>query len=176
VIEHAGEGLRAILDPPRPTAFTYVEGSLVGLIAIVVAVAAVPDAVFFWLLIPHRLSWLALGLDAADIWGALWLFGLYGTMARSPHTLEGERVTLHNGALQSLAFNRNDVAETTSLGVVKRRALPRKRGDGSLVLAFGGVPIVDVRFKIPTNGFTRVFVASDRPEALCAVLRPSSPP
>ena len=174
MIEHAGVGLRAFLDRSHPSAFTYVESSPIPLLAVLCAVAVIPDGALYWLMMPHALWWLALALDVAEIWTALWLFGLYGAMVRHPHVIESGRVTLHNGSLASIAFDREDVTEATPLGIVKRRRLPRQRGDGSRVLALGGVPVVDVRLKTPVNGVARVFVASDRPDALCAELMPSS--
>ncbi|HVA27472.1 MAG TPA: hypothetical protein VNF68_04795 [Candidatus Baltobacteraceae bacterium] len=173
MIEHAGVGLRAFLDGSQPSAFTYVESSPIPLFALLCGIGVIPDGVFYWLMMPHALWWLALALDVAEIWTALWLLGLYGTMVRNQHAIENERVTLYNGSLGSVAFDRGDVADATSLGIVKRRKLPRERGDGSKVLALGGVPVVDIRFKVPVNGVTRVFVASDRPEALCAELMSS---
>ncbi len=174
MIEHAGLGLRAFLNGPHPSACTYVESSPVPIVALLCGIGVIPDGVFYWLMMPHALWWLALALDVVEIWSALWLLGLYGTMVRNQHVIESERVTLYNGSLGSVAFDRGDVAGVTSLGVVKRRKLPRERGDGSKVLALGGVPIVDIRFKAPVNGVTRVFVASDRPDALCAELTLSS--
>ena len=176
MIEHAGEGLRAFLNPPRASALTYVEGSQIPLGAVIVAIAAVPDAFVLWLALPHGLWWLALLVDVLEIWGALWLFGLYGTMARSPHLIADGRVRLHNGALQTLEFERSNVAAAASLGSIRRRKLPRKRGDGSAVLALPGVPIVDIRLRNPVRGVNRIFVASDRPEALCALVGPELTP
>lgn len=65
----------------------------------------------------------------------------------------------HNGILKRVQVDRDDVASARALGGVKRRALPRTRGDGSTVLARGGVPVVEVQL----HSGKKLFVASDAP-------------
>lgn len=166
VARHIARGVRAFINPPRADAATYVGSSKVALLAVVLSIAVVPDALLLWMVIPHRLWRLDIALNVLDVWACAWAFGLYGTMVARPHELGSERIVFHNGVLGRAEVVRGEIADATALGVVRRRALPRRRGDGSQVLAFGGVPIVNVRLRDGRS----IFVASDVPHQLCSAL------
>lgn len=159
-------GLKAFVSPPRPDMRTYVNGSQCVMLAVIVTIAIVPDGFLFWMLMPRSLWWIVVILGVLEVWTSLWLFALYGSMVARPHEISGERIVLHNGMLGRVELEPKEIAAARSLGVVKRRALPRRRGDGSSVLAFGGVPVVEVELK---SG-RKIFVASDAPQVLCDAL------
>lgn len=166
VYAHITTGLKGLIDPPRPSHASYVNGSKVAMLAIILTLSIVPDAVFLWVLLPHHLWWLAIVLDVLEIWSCGWLFGIYGSMIARPHEIGEERIVFHNGILKRVRIDRSEIAAARAIGSVKRRALPRRRGDGSTVLALGGVPIVEISLR---SG-KKLFVASDSPQALCSVL------
>lgn len=176
VCSHALEGAKAFVNPARSTPYTYANGSKLVMMAVIVALSVVPDAFLFWILLPKQMWWLALLLDLLDIWACLWLFGLFGTMVRRPHEIHENRVVFRNGIFQTVSFNVQDIADVEEIGVVKRYKLPRKRGDGSTVLSFGGVPMLAVRLTQPAlenhaflpapRQVTKIYVASDAPSAL----------
>ncbi|HEV7180393.1 MAG TPA: hypothetical protein VGN11_10995, partial [Candidatus Baltobacteraceae bacterium] len=178
-------GVRAFINPGRPSPFSYVEGSKIVMVAVIMGVAVVPDAFLFWLLLPHALWWLALALNLLDIWACLWFFGLYGTMVRRPHEVSPERIVLRNGILQTVEIDPGGIEDVRELGIVKRWKLPRRRGEASAVLGLGGVAMVAIRLAEPAferraffprpRKIREVFVASDAPAAFCSALRELAP-
>lgn len=163
---HALAGLKGFLNPPRPSYASYVNGSKVPMLAMLLTLSIVPDAFLLWLLLPHRLWWLAIILDVLEVWSCVWLFGFYGTMIARPHEIGEKNAVFYNGILKRVQVDRAEIVAVRALGTPKRRALPRTRGDGSAVLVMGGVPVVEVQLR---RG-ERVFVASDAPHALCGML------
>lgn len=170
VLRHSYTGVKAFVAPPKPTYGSYVNGSPVGLIGMLLVLGVVPDAFLRWVFLPS-LAWpLALLIGALELWASLWIFGLYGTMAARPHEIASDGVVLHNGVLGSVRLHPHEITGVRVLETTKRRHLPRRRGDGSRVLALGGVPIVEIALENGQN----VFVASDAPYELRALLAAST--
>lgn len=165
VYAHILAGLKGFINPPAPSPSSYVNGSKIAMVAIILTLSVVPDAFLLWLLLPHHLWWLAIVLDVLEVWSCAWLFGLYGTMIARPHEIHEKHVVFHNGIVKRIRIERGEVVAARALGVVKRRALPRVRGDAVLLL--GGVPVVEVELRTGK----KVFVASDAPQALCTLLQ-----
>lgn len=170
MLSDALRGVRAFIDPGQPQMSTYIHGSKIVMAAVVMTAAIVPDGVLFWLLIPHRLWWIAALSDIADVWTALWLFAIYGSMARLPHEISPEKIVLRNGSRQSIELHPGQIGSATLAGLVKRRAVPRGPGERIAFLTFGGVPLVDVKLNAPAHGVDRILVASDNAELLAAEL------
>lgn len=178
LLAHARIGLRAFALPQAPCDTSYVVGSKVALGAVILAVAVVPDAVFLLLAIPHAYLLLAVLLSLLDVWAVVWLFGLYGTMVARPHDLGSDRVILHNGLLQSVAFSPKYVGDMTVRGRLKRRSLPRELREGAAFLGYGDIPMLQIDLREPASVYhafaqqprpvLRIFVASDAPEQLQA--------
>lgn len=176
LIASAGAGLRSFIDPPQASSRTYVHGSKIGMMAVIITLSVVPDGFLLWMLLPHHLWWLALLLDLLDVWACLWLFGLLGTMANRPHDIRANEIVLRNGILQSVRLNAAHIRDVCCIGTVKRRKLPRNRGERCAVLSMGGVPLVRIALNtpavehhlfrpLPREVFT-IFVPSDKPESL----------
>ena len=180
-IAHTRAGIEAFLAPSEPNETTYTQGSAIGLLAVMLTLAIIPDAIFLLLVIPRALLWLSVLFGAFDIWSCLWLIALYGSMATSPHELSSERIVLRNGLLQEVEFAPHFVREVRSLGRIKRRQIPRSQRRDAAFLGFGGVPIVEVTLERPAavrqsmrsrvRDARRIFVATDRPEAFCQRLQ-----
>ncbi len=180
VLSHALVGLRGFLTSLPVDPYSYVNGSKLVVAGAVVAAAVIPDGVLFWLLLPHRLWWLALVLDILDVWAFLWLFGLYGTMIRRPHTITSAGIVLRNGILARVDVDPSLITTVRNLGILKRYQLPPEEGRAFAALTFGGVPIVEIQTceKVPVHhqllpgrrAVDRIFVASDAPEILCREL------
>lgn len=176
LVVSAGAGLRAFISPPQASSRTYVHGSKIGIMAMIITLSVVPDAFLLWILLPQHLWWLAAVLDLLDVWACLWLFGLFGIMANRPHQIRAGEVVLRNGILQSVRLNAEHISDVHCIGTVRRRDLPRRRGDRSVVLSLGGVPFVQVDLSEPAiehhlfrarpRHALRIFVASDKPELL----------
>lgn len=162
IARHAWPGLRGSLLPPEKSAFTYAHNNKFGLLALVLAVSLLPDAVVVHLLVPRNLWWLALLLDFGALYSLLWAAGIYGTMLHAPHAIEGSMVTVRRGLLWQASFDLDDVESAT------RRDKP-----------LHGVPSVEIHLRRPacvhrlllgpTQARTLV-VASDMPERLIAAL------
>jgi len=180
IIAHAAIGLKAFIAPAKPTTFSYVHGSKIALAGAVVALSVLPDAVLFEFLIPRHFWWAAILLDVLNVWGCLWLFGVYGTMVRRPHVVSPNGITLHNGIMQRITFEPENVAQAKSIGLIKSYKLGRKRHDGSTVLTFGGVSLVQIRLKTPVlekhlfsvldRDVQTIYVASDESAKLALAL------
>jgi hypothetical protein len=152
---HSLAALKAFVNVVQHTPHSYIRGSKIIMAAAVMGVAIIPDAVFFRLVLPDKLWWLATLLDIVDVWAFVWLLGIYGTMARRPHEVSSEKVVFRNGILQTVEFDPKDIRGIRTVGIVKRRKLPRTRHDGSTVLTFGGVPLIDVRLRLRIDGRSR---------------------
>lgn len=149
VYSHIGAGLNGVVNPPRAGALTYVNGSKIVMLAIILTLAIVPDAFMLWLLLPHHLWWLALVLDVLEIWSCGWLFGLYGTMIARPHEIGEEHATFYNGVLKRTEVSRDDIVAAASRDIKRN-----------------GVPVVEIELR----GGKRLLIPSDAPDALVAVL------
>lgn len=141
VLGYVAVGFKAFLDPPQPCATTYVTGSKVITLVVLLAVSLIPDAVLLWLILPHAFWWIAALIDILELYACVWAIGLYGSMVAMPHELSGSRVVFNNGALESLQLERADIASARVLGAVKR-----------------------------LHGGRKIFVASDAPHHLCEAL------
>lgn len=67
VLSHAFAGLKTFVDVAHGSPRSYVKGSKIVIAAVAIGAAIVPDAVFFWLLIPHRAWWVAGGVPLLRI-------------------------------------------------------------------------------------------------------------
>ena len=181
VLLHARRGLRAFMLPQSPGATSYTNGSKIALLALIVGLSVLPDAIFLLLVIPRAYGWVSIVLALLDLWGCVWLFGLYGTMAARPHEVSPERIVLRNGLVQRVEFAPQHICELHAVGIIKRRQLPSSSRTGSVFLGFGGVPMVEITLSEPAiadhilwrgpRATKRIFAAADMPEQLCASIR-----
>ena len=177
---YARRGLQEVINPSPPTPLTYTYGSNIGLAGVIISIAVIPDAVLFWLLIPHHYWFIALFLDALDVWACLWLFGALGVMAARPHSIDGQRLVLRNGIFQRAELQVDSVVGSEILGVRTRRQLPRSLRRDAAILSAGGVPLVHLTlnadahatsiFRLQPRAVRDIVVASDDPKGLVALI------
>lgn len=160
IARHAWPGLRASLSPPEKSAFTYAQNNKFALLALMLAISLVPDAFVIHLLV--RSPWVALLLDAFAMYSLIWVAGIYGTMLRSPHTIDEGVVTIRRGLLMHASFPLDDVES----------AVQRDK-------TIDGVQSVEIHLRRPTRMHrflvgaketTTLVAASDLPEQLIAAL------
>jgi len=179
IMVNALRGIRLFVSPPRSGAESYVGGSKLPIIAMIVTVSVIPDAVLSAMLLPHHLVWLAILSTGLEIWASMWLWGLFGTMASRPHTITSTKIELRNGILAHVALAPAQIASTESLGILRRAKLPRGKAPRA-ILGFGGVPMVEVRLSEPaavnsalgakSRLASRLFVATDSPTQFCTMI------
>jgi hypothetical protein len=119
-------GVRAFLAPPPRSPSSYIYGSKIAILGVMVALSVVPDGFFLWLVLPRTLWWLAVAVDVLDAYAAIWLFGIYGSMANRPHCLEDDTIVVRNGLYQSVDFSCGDIACVRKLGLIRRFKLPKR--------------------------------------------------
>jgi len=172
-------GLRTIFDPARASAQTYVEKNMLGMLGLIVLIAALPEIPLHHVLLPRNDWWIAILLDALVLYTAAWIFGLYGIMACSPHVLDGERLIFHRGPLGRAEVERASIAQATPIENPDSRAIRRAKPD-----AYFGLPgsdLVHLRLNAPARivrtfpvlretRTEELYIASDRPRELCALL------
>jgi len=180
MLRNAWNGLRTVFTPAHGSAQTYVEKNLLGIFGVVLLVGAVAEIPLHHALVPRAHWWIAFLLDALVLYAAAWVLGLYATMAQRPHVLDEDRIVFHRGALGSAEVERNAIEQVKPLSNPDARAIRRANRE-----AYFGVPGSDlvhlllsaparIKRTFPYAGestSTELFVATDRPHELCALLR-----
>lgn len=179
VMWNAWCGMRTAFAPPRGSADTYVEKNMLGMLGLVLLVGAIPEIPLHHLLLAREPWWSAAILDFLVLYAAAWVFGLYGTMARRPHELGADRIVFHRGPLGCAEVERSAVRDATALVAPNARAIRQKHRNAYLGLP--GSDLVHLRLETPARvvrtfpvrrecSVSELFVASDRPHELCALL------
>jgi hypothetical protein len=165
-------GVRAFVNPPASSECSYFDGSKIALAAVIVTLAIVPDGLAVWLLIPHKLWLLSPLLIVLEVYSALWLFGLYGSMVSRPHVIGDNGAVFNNGWLQTVQVPCSLIESAEAIGPLRRREL-RRLDRAAAILAFGGTPVVRIRLLgvVSATGWyptktASLFVASNRPASL----------
>ncbi len=186
IVRHAWCGVRATFSAQAPGARTYAATNLIGVFGLLVLVS-IPADIFVRHLFLQRYFWIGVAFDVLEIYAAVWIFGLFGTMVARPHRLDGERVLLQRRCLGRIEFDRNAVESARAIAQSNGRKLRREHPNAALLLA-PGTAVVEVRLLRPAiytsfpagrrRAVDHIFVASDRPEHLCSLLaaQADSPP
>ncbi len=180
MLHNAWNGLRTVFAPTRGSAQTYVEKNLLGIFGLVLLVGAVPEILLHHVLVPRGHWWIAFLLDVLVLYTAAWVLALYASMAQRPHVLDEEHIVFHRGALGYAEVERAAIVHVVPLTNPDARAIRRENRQ-----AYFGVPgcdLVQLLLSAPArikrtfpsaNESTscELFVATDRPHELCALLR-----
>jgi hypothetical protein len=180
----AWSGMRAVFRPPTANGCTYVEKNMLGILALVLLVSVVPEIPLHHVLFRGHVWWIAVLLDAAALYVVMWVFELYGDIARMPHEIGEEHVRFYCGSLALAELRRDAIEELKPILNPERQAL-RKAYPEAEHLGLPGTDLVYVRLREPARvmrtfpkridrGVSELLVPSDRPHELCALLRRES--
>jgi hypothetical protein len=153
-------------------AFGYASESPMKLWVLAYPPLILAEAVVEQLVLPARFFVLHVGIAAAEIYGFVWLLGVYRSMLGRPHVLEHGVLCVHRGLLGFASIPLRDVAsaapvepealaprgEYARLDVGARRVLLALRCPAACVGPFRIRPA------------SRIVVSADDPEALCRAL------
>ncbi|MBK8793712.1 MAG: hypothetical protein IPN59_11325 [Holophaga sp.] len=102
--------IRALLGRGRKivdaNAFTYHRESVLGALLLALPVMAIGDLLLLDLVLRHAAPWLRWTIHAVDLYGLLWILGLWQSMRDRPHRLDDEALWVHRGVLGSLRIPR----------------------------------------------------------------------
>jgi hypothetical protein len=138
----------------------------------------VPNEIFVQSLVPPHLRVLHVMAAALDLYGFIWLLGVYRSMVARPHRVHGSTVLLHRGVLGSAVIDADAVETATPF-----EADGTSRFPGSpLRLDVGGPRCVLITLHRPvrcqrflgTRMATRIVISADDPYALCEAVRSAS--
>lgn len=179
MLRSALAGVRAVVNPPAPSGLTYVNASFWPLVVIVFVIGIPPDAFVRHLLVPQAYLGWNLAVDAIALLSALWLCGLFGSMAAFPHEVGPESVRFHLGAFGRLACAPSEIAGIERIEPAQAKGLRmRDRAAGFLTVPGGHTvrvtfhrPVALARYPfLRTRSVERLYVSSDRPLELIALV------
>lgn len=150
------------------------------MLGLVLLIGALPEIPLHHFLLPQRDWWFALILDAAVLYSAAWVLGVYGCMVLRPHDIGDERITLHFSPFAEVHIERAHIRSAVPMAAPDRRALRRSYPDAVRLLC-PGADCVHITLREPARvvrmfpvrqqrSALEVFVSSDRPRELCALL------
>ncbi len=182
VLRHAWRGVRATFTAQAPEARTYAATNFIGAFGLILLVG-IPADMFVRHLFLQRYFWIGIAIDVLEVYAAVWIFGLFGTMVARPHRLEGKRVLLRRGCLGEVEFARDTIEWARPAADSNGRRLQRQHAKAALLLV-PGTGAVELRLREPVmyasvpagrrRCVDHIFVASDRTAHLCALLTPQA--
>ena len=132
------------------------------------------------LLVPARYFYLRPLFILFDVYMMLIAAGIIASLDAYPHTIKDGQVTLRQGWLKSVAFERDDVLDTKVYGTeVSRSQLRAIAGSGAAFLLTAGAPTLCIRLRSPVDVHTIfgtskpasvLYVSVDEPRALQAAV------
>lgn len=180
IAAHAWFGLRAFFLPAQPRAVSYCQNNLFGVLGVVLAIGAVPEIPLHHVFLPLHDWWLAAILDMLLLYSAAWVLGAYGIMVKRPHEIGDDRIVLHNGPFARACIDPRDVVIVTSMEAVNRRSLRKAHpaaahllvpGAGCVRIALSRPALIERMYPLRAErSALEIFVSSDRPRDLCALL------
>jgi hypothetical protein len=114
-----GLALRHLLGgwrrPPRP-GFSYHQDSNLRTFLLVLPLIAAADVVLLELVIlPHVALWIRIVVHVLEIYGVLWLIGLWASFRARPHRVHDGRAILHRGFLRHIAVPLDQIASISPM-------------------------------------------------------------
>ncbi len=153
---------------------------MLGMFGVVLLAGALPEIPLHHLFVPRAYWWVALLLDALVLYSAALVLALYGGMVQRPHALDGDRIVFQRGPLGWAEVDRTAITNVKPIVNPDARAIRHAHRD-----AYFGVPgadLVQLQLSVPARikrlfpysadlTSSELFVATDRPHELCALLR-----
>ncbi len=167
---------------PDPPSFSYHRDSAFAAILPALPLLLLGDLLLLEVLLRHLRPGTRLLIHALDVYGVIWVLGLWASFRRRPHTVEGETIRLHKGLLAHLDLTKAQIASVgplpafdddwTRLRFTRTAHDFRMPGSTPLLLELN-TPVRAIGLLGPGRPKTRVLVSSDNPTALMAALSPS---
>jgi hypothetical protein len=107
-----GGGLRFLFGGwrrPDPPGFSYHRESVLGPFLLALPLLMAADVLLLDLLLRRFSPWIRWSVHGLDLYGLLWVFGLWASMRARPHRIEDGAVHLHHGFLGSLSLRRDQI-------------------------------------------------------------------
>lgn len=164
-------------DPPG---FSYHRESAFAAILPALPLLLLGDLVLLEALLRHLRPGTRLFIHAIDLYGVLWVLGLWASFRRRPHTITGEAVRLHKGLLAHLDLRKDQVASIGPLPEFQddwarlrfHRTAHDFRMPGSTPLLLElNAPVRAIGLLGPGRAKTRVMVCADDPHAFQEAVR-----
>lgn len=159
---------------PGTGCFSYHRDSVLGSMLLALPVMAVGDLLLLDLLLRHAPPWVRWGVHSLDLYGLLWVLGLWQSMRNRPHRLTHDELWLHRGVLGNLRIPRSALGGLQEVPVFDAPEARRAFLEGAANLAVSGPAelLLDLREPLRPNGFfgpgdarRRVRVSVDDAEA-----------
>jgi hypothetical protein len=171
-------GIQEIISPSRVSGYTYHHNSKLPFIAMVVALAIIPDFVLYWTLIPHKFLMLRVMLTASEIYAVFVCLGVFGSFVGRPHAAHDTKLVVNLGALLTADIPFAQIDSVAAIGRFRRRQL-RSRYPNAALIASGDAPAVVVTIRNAAKLFSLFgkesehstwIIESDRPDQLVRAL------
>jgi len=160
--------------PVDADSFSYHRESFLGSLLLALPVMAVGDLLLLDLFLRHTTPWIRWGVHALDLYGMLWVLGLWQSMRARPHRLNDEALWVHRGVLGSLWIPRALLGELRPIPVFDDPSEQKAfLGDAAALAVSGGTEfLLDLTEPLRPTGFlgqgrprSRVRLSVDDPEA-----------
>ncbi len=159
---------------PDPPGFSYQRESAFAAILPVLPLLLLGDLVLLEVLLRHLQPGTRLLIHAVDLYGVIWVLGLWASFRRRPHTVTGEAVRLHKGLLAHLDLPKSQIASIGPLPTFDddwarlrfmRTALDFQMPGSTPFLIQLNAPARAIGLLGPGRAKTRVIVSADDPSA-----------
>lgn len=165
---------------PDPPGFSMSKEATLGVLLPVLPLLLVADLLLLELLLRHLRPWLRLLVHALDLYGLLWITGLWAALRRRPHTLDDQgRLRLHHAFLGHLELHQDQIEaveelpefpdDWARLRFMKGVAQLQTPGPAQLLLKLRE-PLRPMGLLGPGKAKDRVLISVDEPEALIEAL------
>jgi hypothetical protein len=137
-------------DVSAARGFSYVTGSTLHLMVMVFGIALIPELFLVDILLFRQPLLVRLAVDAAAVYGFVWLLGWTRSMTLLPHRVGARSLHLRNGVIRELVVPVTDLLAIEPKPAKKRWFWQRMRtSDRSTSWSVDGVPAVKLSFKTP---------------------------
>lgn len=160
---------------PDPPGLSYHRASALAAILPALPLLLLGDLVLLEVLLRKLHPWTRVLIHALDLYGILWVFGLWAGFRRRPHRVDGETVRLHKGLLARLELRKDQIVSARPLPAFdddwarlrfQRAAIPfQVPGAPQLLLELDG-PVRATGLLGLGPARTRVIVSADDPDEL----------
>jgi hypothetical protein len=164
---------------PLPAGFSYQRESTLRAILPALPLLLLGELLALELLIRHAPAWLRWSIHLMDLYGILWLVGLWASFRARPHTLQDGELRLHHGFIGHMALRREQVEgvaelpdfadDWARLRFMKGITQLQSPGPSQLLLRLRE-PLRPVGFLGPGKARPYVLIAVDDPEAFRTAL------
>ena len=175
-LRFASGGWRRV-DPPG---FSYHRESALGAILPALPLLLLGDVLLLEVLMRSLHPWIRAFIHLLDLYGILWVLGLWASFRRRPHTLEDGRLRLHKGLLARLDLRRDQIASVGPLPPFPDDWARLRFTRQALQFQAPGAPQLCLELNAPARAIgllglgpakTRVIVSADDPEGFRGALR-----